>query len=133
MPVWWSWATWLDPFSYALRGLVGNEFSAPRWDIPYNEFSSRRRRFTIGSAVLQVGCRLVPDLQTCACGYTGVMPLCSAPACCHMGSQAQRLRCLSSGFSERLSRSGRHSLNAGFYMIANEAHHRSLVFNQRKK
>ncbi len=54
MPVWWSWAVWLDPFSYALRGLVCNEFSAPRWDAPYNQFSSRRRRFTIGQAVLQV-------------------------------------------------------------------------------
>ena len=54
MPVWWSWAVWLDPFSYALRALVCNEFSAPRWDAPYNQFSSRRRRFTIGQAVLQV-------------------------------------------------------------------------------
>lgn len=54
MPVWWSWAVWLDPFSYALRGLVCNEFSAPRWDAPYNQFSSRRRRFSIGQAVLQV-------------------------------------------------------------------------------
>ena len=52
--MWWSWAVWVDPFSYALRALVANEFSAPRWDAPYNEFSSRRRRFTIGQAVLQV-------------------------------------------------------------------------------
>ena len=60
MPIWWSWAIWVDPFSYALRALVANEFSAPRWDAPYNEFSSRRRRFTIGQAVLQVRPGLTP-------------------------------------------------------------------------
>lgn len=54
MPVWWSWAYWLDPFAYAVQGLIANEFSAPRWNVPYNEFSSKRRRFTLGQACLQV-------------------------------------------------------------------------------
>lgn len=54
MPVWWSWAVWVNPFFYALRGLVSNEFSDSRWDVPYGEFSSRRHHLTIGQAVLQV-------------------------------------------------------------------------------
>ncbi len=54
MPVWWSWAVWVDPFFYALRGLVSNEFSAPRWDVPYGEYTSKRHHLTVGQAVLQV-------------------------------------------------------------------------------
>ncbi|EIE25913.1 ATP-binding cassette transporter [Coccomyxa subellipsoidea C-169] len=33
MPNWWVWAYWLDPFSYAIQGLIANEFSAPRWNV----------------------------------------------------------------------------------------------------
>lgn len=57
MPAWWAWAFWLDPFSYAIQGLISNEFSAPRWQHPYNEFSSKRRRITLGQACLQVPAR----------------------------------------------------------------------------
>lgn len=54
MPAWWVWAYWLDPFSYAIQGLIANEFSAPRWDVPYNEFSSKRKSITLGQACLNV-------------------------------------------------------------------------------
>ena len=77
--MWWSWAVWVDPFSYALRALVANEFSAPRWDVPYNEFSSRRRRFTIGQAVLQVRPEL--DHFSIVALATGVCSTASPYAC----------------------------------------------------
>lgn len=54
MPRWWLWAYWLDPFSYAIQGLIANEFSAPRWSVPYNEFSSKRKSITLGQACLNV-------------------------------------------------------------------------------
>lgn len=31
IPVWWRWAFWLSPMSYAFNGLAVNEMFAPRW------------------------------------------------------------------------------------------------------
>ncbi len=64
MPAWWEWAFWLDPFSYAIQGLIANEFSAPRWQHAYNEFSSKRHRITLGQACLQVRAHASPLVPT---------------------------------------------------------------------
>lgn len=61
MPRWWVWAYWLDPFSYAIQGLIANEFSAPRWTVPYNEFSSKRKSITLGQACLNVRTVISPS------------------------------------------------------------------------
>ena len=54
MPPWWEWAFWLDPFSYAVQGLIANEFSAPRWAVTSSAFSSKRHRITLGQTCLNV-------------------------------------------------------------------------------
>ncbi len=54
MPKWWAWVVWLDPFFYAIQGLVANEFSAPRWAVPYSAFGSKRHRITLGQTCLNV-------------------------------------------------------------------------------
>ena len=53
MPIWWIWAYWADPLAYAVRGLVINEFSAPRWNVPNPaaDFTDTR---TLGQATLDV-------------------------------------------------------------------------------
>ena len=87
MPPWWEWAFWLDPFSYAVQGLIASEFSAPRWGVPYSAFSSKRHRITLGQTCLNV-C----DLPACQCPREKPRPACrcmgSMPSCMHGGLKA---------------------------------------------
>ena len=120
--MWWSWAVWVDPFSYALRALVANEFSAPRWDAPYNEFSSRRRRFTIGQAVLQVRPELDPffngNLDNC-CLFHISPHTCLVPA---LGQGSSPPECGESGSccSQRLQQLLLHWCSCS--MVLNQLH-----------
>ncbi|GBF90608.1 ABC transporter G family member protein [Raphidocelis subcapitata] len=34
IPPWWIWAYWISPFSWAVRAILVNEFSAPDWQLP---------------------------------------------------------------------------------------------------
>lgn len=45
---WWIWAYWINPLNYAMRAVVLNEFTAPRWQHPVTPGSTT----TVGNAVL---------------------------------------------------------------------------------
>ncbi|KAF7803604.1 ABC transporter G family member 29-like [Senna tora] len=50
IPIWWSWAYWVSPLSYAYNGLAVNEMLAPRWmEKPSSDGST-----TLGIAVLRM-------------------------------------------------------------------------------
>lgn len=69
MPVYWSWAGWLSPLTYALRGLALNEFTAPHWTVTLNSLDGDAMQSQ--GQVLDVGRLVLRAHELPAGGGTG--------------------------------------------------------------